>query len=96
MKEKKRPKEGQVALNDKNNESTKKTFNIIRIYALASTLGFQVAAPIVIGILGGQYLDSKLGTGPWLMIVCLFLGLAASITGLLRLVENIFGEEKKE
>ncbi|MFA5383639.1 MAG: AtpZ/AtpI family protein [Eubacteriales bacterium] len=96
MKDKKRPKDRQATLNDKNNGTTKKTVNLIRIYALASTLGFQVAAPIVIGILGGQYLDRKLGTGPWLMIICLFLGLAASITGLLRLVENIFGEEKKE
>jgi F0F1-type ATP synthase assembly protein I len=94
MKDKKQFKEGQVALNDKNNGKTEKKINIMRIYALASTLGFQVAAPIVIGILGGQYLDRKLGTEPWLMIVCLFLGLAASITGLLKLVQNIFGEGK--
>jgi len=94
MIEKKRPKDGQDALNDKNNGTTKKKFNFLRTYALASTLGFQVAAPIVLGILGGQYLDKKFGTGPWLMIVCLFVGLVASVTGLLRLVQNIFGEEK--
>ncbi|MBI3804768.1 MAG: AtpZ/AtpI family protein [Nitrospirae bacterium] len=37
-----------------------------------------VAGPLV-GFLIGNYLDGKFGTGPWLMILFLILGGAASV-----------------
>lgn len=63
---------------------------------MASTIGVQIAGPIVIGVLGGRYLDHRFGTEPWLMVACLFIGLAAGITGLMRMVQSIFEEEKKQ
>jgi len=72
----------------------RQAFEFVRIYALASTIGFQIAVPIVVGILGGRFLDRKFGTEPWLLIICLFLGLAASIAGLVKIIQNIFGEGK--
>lgn len=78
---------------EKNNRKLQ-TFELVRIYALASTIGFQIAVPIVVGILGGRFLDRKLGTEPWLLVVCLLLGLAASMAGLVKIIKNIFEGEK--
>lgn len=43
----------------------------------ASTIGFQVAFSIFIGLAIGVWLDSTVGTFPWLSLVFLVLGVAA-------------------
>jgi len=78
---------------EKNNKK-RQAFEFVRIYALASTIGFQIAVPIVVGILGGRFLDRKFGTEPWLLVICLLLGLAAAMAGLVKIIQNIFGEGK--
>lgn len=44
---------------------------------MASTVGFQLAFAIFIGLGIGVWLDSRFGTFPWLAIVFLVLGVAA-------------------
>jgi len=44
---------------------------------MASTIGYQVAFAPFIGIAIGVFLDFKLGTGPYLTIVFLIVGIAA-------------------
>ncbi|MDH3590495.1 MAG: AtpZ/AtpI family protein [Planctomycetota bacterium] len=47
-------------------------------------LGFQLALPIVLGAFGGRWLDAKLGTTPWLVVVGSLLGIAAGFWNFFR------------
>jgi ATP synthase protein I len=55
----------------------RETLRNLRELAYYSSLGFQVALSIVIGLALGLYLDRKLGTHPVLLFVALGLGIAA-------------------
>lgn len=39
-------------------------------------LGLVLAVLVLVGSLGGWWLDRRLGTGPWLLVTGLFLGIA--------------------
>ncbi|HSN82188.1 MAG TPA: AtpZ/AtpI family protein [Polyangiales bacterium] len=53
-----------------------------------STIGLELGLSIAFGYLGGQWLDSKLGTEPWLKWIGLGLGLAAGARSLYRVVRR--------
>jgi ATP synthase protein I len=55
----------------------KETVRSIRQLAYYSSLGFQIALSIVIGLAGGVYLDRKFELTPWLTLIGLGLGIAA-------------------
>jgi F0F1-type ATP synthase assembly protein I len=57
-----------------------------------SAIGFQFCFSIAIGALGGRWLDEKLGTGPWLLVVGLVLGAVAAYRDLI----NLAREHKRE
>jgi ATP synthase protein I len=42
-------------------------------------IGTTMAASLVLGVLGGRWLDSKLGTGPLFLLVGAGLGVASSM-----------------
>lgn len=46
--------------------------------ALFMQLGVSMCACVLIGIIGGIFLDRRFGTGPWLMFLGCLLGPAAS------------------
>ncbi|MCL6448675.1 MAG: AtpZ/AtpI family protein [Armatimonadetes bacterium] len=77
---------------DDEKENINKFLTVGRAFALASTVSFQLAVPILLGVFGGRYLDERFGTQPWLMITGLFLGLAAGVTGVVRVVQSFFRE----
>lgn len=52
----------------------------------ASSVGLELGIAVVIGILGGMWLDSQLGTEPWMMLLLLVLGLVAGFRNVLRAV----------
>lgn len=54
----------------------------IKAYARVGALGIELVASTVIGLLGGRWLDGKLGTDPWLSIVGLILGVVAGFRSL--------------
>ena len=54
----------------------------LRTLGRVGSIGVELAVFIVLGFFGGQWLDSKLGTGPWLSWIGLFLGLAAGVKSL--------------
>lgn len=66
---------------------------IMRAFALGSTITFQFAASLVLGILGGRYLDELWGTGPWLLLLGLFLGLGAGMSSIYRMVTRLMPDE---
>lgn len=47
-------------------------------------LGLQFAASILVFLYGGQWLDRKLGTAPWCMIVGVFVGAALAFYSMYR------------
>jgi len=47
--------------------------------AVASQLGFVLGAAVLLGILGGSFLDSRFGTSPLFLIAGSILGMAAGI-----------------
>lgn len=53
-----------------------------------STVGLEIALSIAVGYLGGQWLDEKLGTEPWLEWTGLGFGLAAGALSLYRVVRR--------
>lgn len=54
----------------------------------ASSVGIELGLSVIIGLLIGYFLDQKLGTQPWLMLVMLGFGLVAGFRGVLRAVKR--------
>jgi ATP synthase protein I len=52
----------------------------------ASAVGLELGLSVIIGALFGRWLDSELGTTPWLLILFLVLGFVAGMRGVLRAV----------
>ena len=50
--------------------------------------GLQFAAAIVGAVFGGIWLDKKLGTSPWMVVVLVFLGAALGFYSLYRNLMN--------
>jgi ATP synthase protein I len=48
------------------------------------TVGLEFGLSVLVGLFGGQWLDKKFGTSPWLTLVGLAFGTAAGIRSLLR------------
>jgi len=49
-----------------------------------SSLGLEMGAAVIIGLLFGVFLDRKFGTDPWLTLLFLGLGFAAAVRALIR------------
>jgi len=64
----------------------------IRNAALASTIGIVLVVCTAIGYLFGSWLDTKLGTSPWLMLVFTLMGIAAGFMEMLRILRMISEE----
>ena len=52
----------------------------------ASSVGLELGVSVIIGLLAGYFLDQRLGSGPWLMLLFLGFGFAAGFRGVLRAV----------
>lgn len=49
--------------------------NSVRLFALATQLGFGVAVPLILFVGGGAFLDRKTGTSPLFLLIGLVVGL---------------------
>ncbi|MBN1652668.1 MAG: AtpZ/AtpI family protein [Deltaproteobacteria bacterium] len=47
-----------------------------------STIGIEIAISVVVGILGGRWLDGKLNTDPYLTVLGMVLGVIAGFRSL--------------
>ena len=62
-----------------------------------TSVGFFIGGSILLGVAAGLWLDSKLHTGPILVIVGLFLGIIIAIYGVYRmLLPLISNKQNKE
>ena len=79
-------------MDKKNNDNFKR----IRLMHLAMSVGISIIVWVAIGFFLGRWLDERLGTEPWLMILGILAGIGLSFYGFARdiiVLENI---EKKE
>ncbi|MEM7138048.1 MAG: AtpZ/AtpI family protein [Myxococcota bacterium] len=54
-----------------------------------STVGLELALSMALGVLGGRWLDGKLGTEPWLQWIGFAFGLAAGAMSLYTVTRSI-------
>lgn len=69
---------------------------LLNTAARLASVGIELALSIVIGLLGGRWLDGKLGTAPWLMIAGLLLGVFAGFRSLIRTARKAQRETQTE
>lgn len=67
--------------------------NWMRAAGLASTAGIVLVVATAIGFLFGQWLDQKLGTDPWLMLLFTLMGIVAGFIEMIRILLRISEEE---
>lgn len=63
----------------------RRSAKLLRGVGVAATLTFQLVAAVMLGFLGGRWLDGLWHTGPWLTIVGVVVGLVAGFLGLFHL-----------
>jgi len=59
-----------------------------RTAGTTGAVGIEIVLAVLVGYLGGQWLDRHLGTTPWLKWVGLVVGLGAAIKALHRVVRQ--------
>ncbi|HET6149124.1 MAG TPA: AtpZ/AtpI family protein [Polyangia bacterium] len=59
-----------------------------RTAGTTGAVGIEIAVAIIIGYLGGRFLDRKLGTEPWISYAGLLAGIGAAVKALLRVVRS--------
>jgi len=57
----------------------------------AMQLSWVMLFSLLIPLLAGIWLDSKLGTKPWLTLIGIFLGIGAATVGVARMAIRMFG-----
>ncbi len=55
----------------------------LQAIALYSAILSQLVGSILIGVYTGMWLDSKIGTTPLFLVLCLFIGLGAGVTAMI-------------
>ena len=67
----------------------------LKTYAQVGAVGIELALSTVLGLLGGQWLDGKLETSPFLTVFGLLIGLAAGFRSLIRTVRRASQQANK-
>ncbi|GAB4295365.1 MAG: hypothetical protein Kow0090_10260 [Myxococcota bacterium] len=70
-------------------DKIKRTVN----WGSASAVGIEIVAAIVIGALGGKWLDDKFGTAPYLTLFGIIAGIGAAVKAVIRVIKK-FGQEE--
>lgn len=59
----------------------KKYMEVMNMLSLINQVGLMIIIPILVCTFLGKYLDSKLGTSPWLLIIFLLWGIGGAFVG---------------
>ncbi len=63
--------------------------------ALASQVGFSIAGPLIVFIVGGIFLDKKVGTSPLFLLIGIALGLIGAGYAMYDLVRKLPSGRKR-
>lgn len=66
--------------------SAEKTGSALRAAAVLSGAGITMAASVAIGALGGNWLDQRFGTAPWLLVIGFLLGAIGGFVQMARMI----------
>ena len=61
-------------------------------YGFAVRLSIELVSTLAVGVFIGWALDRWLGTAPWFLVVCFFLGAAAGALNVYRLTRSMAGD----
>ena len=67
----------------------KPDYKWIRDAGMAASIGITLVVSTALGLALGYWLDSALGTKPWLLIVFTLLGIAAGFVEMFRIVRTL-------
>ena len=59
-------------------DNKKKRNEFVKALSMLSQIGIIMVACVLIGVFLGSFLDKRLGTSPWLLLVFSLLGVAAA------------------
>lgn len=76
-------------LADKKNKKEDEKYKQLRNYGAFSGIGILLLTCVVAGYLIGDFLDRKLGTEPWFLVIFVMLGSVAAFVEMIRMVKNI-------
>jgi len=62
--------------------------NALQALSYFSQIGFTIASCVLIGVFLGMFLDNRLGTSPWLLLIFSLLGTGAAFSSLLKFVKG--------
>jgi ATP synthase protein I len=71
------------------NNNKKKNNEFTRALAMLSQVAISIIACLAVGIFLGWLLDYLLGTTPWLMFVCTFLGVGAAFKSIFDFAKKV-------
>ena len=60
----------------------------MKALSFLSQIGITIIACVAVGILLGRFLDSQLGTAPWLLLVFTLLGIAAAFKSIFEIAKK--------
>lgn len=63
--------------------------NIVYAFSLVGILGFEIAVPVVLGVLLGIYLDRRYNTGGVFTIICTLLSVLVGVYNFYRLLAKV-------
>ena len=66
----------------------------LQAVALYSAILSQLVGSVLIGVFTGMWLDEKLGTAPFFMIICLFIGITAGVWAMFQTVRKFESGDK--
>ena len=66
-------------MKDRANDARKQRREVVRGLSMISQISIMMVVCVLIGVFLGRFLDDKLGTAPWMLLVCSLLGVAAAI-----------------
>ena len=62
--------------------------------ALTSTISMEIAITVTLGFWGGRFLDGRFGTGPWIMVAGVLLGMGLGIFSIIQTLERFFKDKE--
>jgi F0F1-type ATP synthase assembly protein I len=57
-------------------------------------MGIELGLSVMIGLIGGQWLDKRFGTEPWLLLLGLVFGMAAGFRSVFRALKDLTAADK--
>lgn len=71
-------------------------FKAVKNLTYVSQVAFIMMTPILLGILGGNWVDEKFDTSPWILIVGVVIGVSSAFLNLYKFVMKVAKDNQKE